>query len=172
MDLGEQLGYRFTPANRFQRLLQVVASTRGGAWVLSRVLPPADSLVQRASGSRHTLPSLLVGLPVVDLTTTGRKSGQRRTTHLIAVPHRDTLALIGTNFGQPATPAWVHNLEAEPRASVTYRGNTVEVRARLADAEETAAILAAASSYYTGWSTYDARITGRRVRVFVLETDR
>jgi deazaflavin-dependent oxidoreductase (nitroreductase family) len=109
---------------------------------------------------------------VVDLTTTGRKTGQRRTTHLIAVPHRDTLALIGTNFGQPSTPAWVLNLEAEPRARVTYRGTTVDVHARLADAEESAEIFAASSDYYAGFRTYDGRITGRRVRVFVLETER
>ena len=172
MGLGEQLGYRFRPANRLQRLLKALAASRGGARVFSRVLPPLDSLVQRATRSRHTLPGLLVGLPVVDLTTTGRKTGQRRTTHLIAVPHRDTLALIGTNFGQPSTPEWVLNLEAEPRARVTYRGTTVDVHARLADAEESAEIFAASSDYYAGFRTYDGRITGRRVRVFVLETER
>jgi deazaflavin-dependent oxidoreductase (nitroreductase family) len=48
------------------------------------------------------------------VTTTGRRSGLRRTTHLIAVPYGDTLALLGTNFGQPATPAWALNLEADP----------------------------------------------------------
>ena len=63
------------------------------------------------------------GIPVVDVTTTGRKSGQRRTTHLIAIPYTDTLALIGTNFGQPSTPAWVLNLEADPHARIAYRGH-------------------------------------------------
>ena len=86
------------------------------------------------------------------------------------MPYRDTLALIGTNFGQPSTPAWVLNLEAEPRASVAYRGASVDVQARLADPEESAEAMTASSAYYLGFRRYDGRITRRRVRVFVLET--
>ena len=170
MGLEELLSYHFPTPNRFQRLLQSLATTRAGAWLFSRTLPTMDSLVQRATGNRHTMPSLLVGLPVVDLTTTGRKSGQPRTAHLIAIPHRDTLALIGTNFGQPSTPAWVLNLEAQPHARVTYRGTSVDVRTRPAGAAETAEILAASTRYYPGYVRYQGRLDGRRLRVFVLET--
>ena len=87
-------------------------------------------MVGRVERGRTSAPAVLAGLPVLDLTTTGRKSGAPRTTHLISVPVGDTLALLGTNFGQGATPAWVLNLEAEPRASVTYKGRTLEVVAR------------------------------------------
>jgi deazaflavin-dependent oxidoreductase (nitroreductase family) len=170
MNLGEQLDYRFRPPNRMQRLIQSLASTRAGAWVLSRVLPRLDTLVHRLTRHRHSAPSLLAGLPVLDLTSTGRTSGRARTSHLIAVPHHDTLALIGTNFGQSSTPAWVLNLEVQPRAQVTYRGATVDVHARLADAEESAEIMAASSDYYVGYGRYQGRVSGRRVRVFVLET--
>ena len=168
MGLADQIGYQLPSANLAQRLVQRVAATRGGAWALSRVLPVLDSRVQLVTRGRHTLPSLLAGLPVIDLTTTGRRSGQRRTTHLIAAPYGGTLALIGTNFGQRSTPAWVRNLEAEPRAEVGYRGATAEVVARLADDAEAADILAAAERFYVGFGKYPDRITERRLRVFVL----
>ncbi len=92
--------------------------------------PTMDRIVSRVSGGRTSVPRLMAGLPVLVLTTTGRRSGQPRASHLIAVPFADTLALIGTNFGQPHTPAWVLNLEAQPRAAVTYRGVTRDVVAR------------------------------------------
>jgi deazaflavin-dependent oxidoreductase (nitroreductase family) len=125
--------------------------------------------VQRATGQRHSAPGLLAGLPVVDLTTTGRRSGHARTTHLIAVPHEDTLALLGTNFGQPATPAWALNLEADPAATLSYRGRSVPVVARPVTGAEEAAVLAHAERLYVGYRRYQSRITGRRLRVFVLE---
>lgn len=56
-----------------QRALQALAATRGGARVFARVLPPLDTWVERLTHGRHTVPGLLVGLPVVDLTTTGRR---------------------------------------------------------------------------------------------------
>ena len=115
------------------------------------------------------MPELLAGLPVVDVTTTGRRSGLRRTTHLIAVPYGDTLALLGTNFGQPATPAWVLNLEADPRATLRHRGTTLEAVARPATEEERESVLAGSTEVYGGYLAYQARITGRRLRIFLLE---
>ena len=169
MSVAEDLDSRFTPANRAQRALQALVASRAGAWVFARVLPTLDTWVQRLTHHRHTVPSLLAGLPVVDLTTTGRRSGLPRTTHLIAIPHGDTLALLGTNFGQQATPAWALNLEAEPRAGLSYRGATVQVVARPASAAEQGDILARSEQLYVGYRRYQTRITGRRLRVFVLE---
>ncbi len=169
MGVAEDLGYRFTPANAVQRALQELVASRGGAWVFSRILPTLDSWMQRLTRCRHTVPSLLAGLPVVDLTTTGRRSGLPRTTHLIAIPHRDSLALIGSNFGQPSTPSWVLNLEAEPAASLAYRGTLLPVVARPASEVEQAEVLARSEQVYRGYRTYQARITGRRLRIFLLE---
>ena len=125
----------------------------------------------RLTKGRHSAPSLLAGLAVVDVTTTGRKSGQRRTSHLIATPYAGTLALLGTNFGQPATPAWVLNLEADPRATVTYRGTSREVTARPATPSETDEVFALAGEFYPGYLSYRERVgETRRIRAFVLET--
>jgi deazaflavin-dependent oxidoreductase (nitroreductase family) len=116
------------------------------------------------------VPELLAGLPVLDLTTTGRRSGRPRTSHLISVPIDDTLAVLGTNFGQPATPAWVLNLEADPHATVRYRDRTAEVTARPATEAEFARVLAASGPVYPGYRKYQQRIgDSRRLRIFLLE---
>jgi deazaflavin-dependent oxidoreductase (nitroreductase family) len=169
MGLAADLGYHHRPANRVQRGVQALGSSRVGAWVFSRTLRHLDTAVARVSRGRQSAPQLLAGLPVLDLTTTGRKSGQSRTSHLISIPIGDDLALLGTNFGQPSTPAWVLNLEADPRASVTYRGRTLPVLARPATDAERASVMERSRGIYGGYEKYQRRINGRRVRVFVVE---
>jgi deazaflavin-dependent oxidoreductase (nitroreductase family) len=169
MGLADDLGYRHDRANAFQRSVQAFASTRPGAWVFSKLLRRIDDLVVRASRGRTSAPEVLAGLPVLDLTTTGRKSGQPRTSHLIAVPYEGTLALLGTNFGQSPTPAWALNLEAEPRATVTHHGRSTEVLARPATEAEQEAVLSGSATVYGGYLKYQQRIAGRRLRIFVLE---
>ena len=169
MGLAEDLDYRVRPATAAHRAAQVVVASRAGSRLVSRFLPPLDTGVQRLTRHRHSAPSLIVGLPVLDVTTTGRRSGLARTSHLIAIPYGSTLALVGTNFGRRETPAWVLNLEAQPRATVSYRGTTVEVVARQASDEELAEVLTLSERVYVGYRRYQNRITGRRLRVFVLE---
>jgi deazaflavin-dependent oxidoreductase (nitroreductase family) len=167
--LAADLGYRIPHPNALQRSVQAFASTRPGAWTSSKVLRHADDLVGRLSEGRTSAPELLAGLPVLEITTTGRRTGAPRRTHLIAVPYADTLAVLGTNFGQRSTPAWVLNLEADPRLHVRFRGRALDALARPADEDERAAVLRASSEVYGGYLRYQARITGRRVRVFLIE---
>ena len=170
MGLASDLGYSHRTSNPVFRLTRVFAGTAPGAWVFSRLLRHLDDLVGRISGGRRSAPELLAGLAVLDVTTTGRKSGQRRTSHLIATPYDDTLALLGTNFGQESTPAWALNLEAEPRATVTYRNAERDVVARPATPEETDRIFALAGQFYPGYLHYRSRVgSTRRIRAFVLE---
>jgi deazaflavin-dependent oxidoreductase (nitroreductase family) len=168
--LAADLGYSHATANPLHRLVRAGAGTRAGGWVFSRSLRHLDDLVGRLSRGRQSAPGLLAGLAVLDVTTTGRKSGQRRTSHLIATPYDGTLALLGTNFGQPSTPAWALNLEADPRATVTYRNVSRDVTARPATPAETEQIFALAGEFYPGYLHYRERIGAtRRIRAFVLE---
>jgi deazaflavin-dependent oxidoreductase (nitroreductase family) len=170
MSLVADLGYEFRPPNRAQRLLQAVASSRPGAWFFARTAPTLDTWVDSLSRGRTSLSMLLAGLPVLHVTTTGRKSGQPRRTHLVAIPLGGSLALIGSNFGQPATPAWALNLEADPRATATYRGRSVAVLARKAGEAEFDEVLRLAAPLYGGYAAYRRRIGDRRrLRIFVLE---
>lgn len=171
MGLATDLGYSHRPPNAFQRAMQAFGSTRGGAWFFSKTLAPVDRVLHRVGDGGTSLPTLLAGLPVLMVTTTGRRSGQARTTPLIAVPVGDDLALLGTNFGQGSTPAWVLNLEADPDAEVEYDGTAVSVVARPADPDERTAVWDRASGVYGGYDKYQQRISGREIRVFVLEAD-
>jgi deazaflavin-dependent oxidoreductase (nitroreductase family) len=169
MGLAAELGYTFSRPRLLQRLVQRFAATTAGGWVFSRTLRHLDDVVTRVSGGRTSAPALLAGLPVLEVTTTGRRSGRRRTSHLIAVPLGDDLALLGTNFGQPRTPAWVLNLEADERATVCYRDRSVDVAARAATPAEADEVMLSADGVYPGYRRYRERVTGRRVRIFVLE---
>ncbi len=170
MGLAADLGYTHHSANPLHRLIRWGAGTRAGGWVFAHSLRHLDDLVGRLTRGRHSAPSLLAGLAVLDLTTTGRRSGQRRTSHLIATPYAGTLALLGTNFGQGSTPAWVLNLEADPRATVTYQGVSREVTARPATPGETDEVFALAGEFYPGYLSYRERVgSSRRIRAFVLE---
>ncbi len=169
MGVATDLGYRHKKVNRFQEVMQSFGSTTVGAWFFSKTLVHLDRACNKVTGGRTSMPQLLAGLPVMFVTTTGRKSGQPRTTPLISVPSGDTLALIGTNFGQAATPSWVFNLEADPRAQVRYKDHELALTTRPATDEERAAVWSTASTVYPGYNKYQERITGRAIRIFILE---
>ena len=119
MGLAGELSYKYPPPNVVHHALQALAASRAGAWIFSNTLARTDRFLSRFSHGRVTVPEIVARLPVLVLTSTGRKTGEPRQTHLTAVPFSDTLALVGTNFGQARTPSWVLNLETDPRAAVT-----------------------------------------------------
>jgi deazaflavin-dependent oxidoreductase (nitroreductase family) len=167
--LIDQLGYRIPEANRLQRLVWKVSSSRPGAWLFAKSLHHIDRLVLRLSRERVTVPGVLAGLPVLTLASTGARSGQRREVPLVGVPTGDQIAVIGTRFGQPRTPGWYFNLRAEPRAEVGYRGRTVPVVAREAEGDEREAVWARGCQIYAGYQAYARRLDHRQIHVMVLE---
>jgi deazaflavin-dependent oxidoreductase (nitroreductase family) len=172
MGLAAALSYRHRPPRAVHRAFQRFGSTRAGAWSFAKILPPLDRLAHRLSKGRTSMPALLAGLPVLMVSTTGRNSGKTRASPLIAVPLGEDLALIGTNFGQARTPAWVYNLEAQPRGTAEYRGRRCPFVARPATDDERAAVWRAGSGIYGGYDKYQERIRGRVIRIFVLEDHR
>jgi deazaflavin-dependent oxidoreductase (nitroreductase family) len=167
--LAEDLNYAIPAPNPLQRSVQAIVSTRPGAWVLSKTLPAMDRTVARLTAGRSSVSELGAGLPIVVLTTTGRKSGLPRNSQLIAIPFGEALAVIGTNYGTASTPAWVLNLEADPRATLAHEATAVDVAARAATEAERVQILARSATIYGGYAKYLSRISGRQVRIFVLE---
>lgn len=167
--LQEALGYELAYPNPLQRAAQRGAATRMGAWALSKTLQPLDTATLRLTGGRQTVSSLVAAVPVITLHTTGARSGLRRANPLIGIPLDGTLGVIGTNYAQRATPGWVHNLEANPRADVTYRTSTAPVLARPADADEAELLFTRGTGLYPGFEAYRTRIEHRPIRAFVLD---
>jgi deazaflavin-dependent oxidoreductase (nitroreductase family) len=159
----------FDRANAFQRFLRRFAASGPGSWLFARVLHHIDRPVHRLTHGRYTFASLVAGLPVVMLTTTGAKSGRPRTVPVLGIPAADGLAIIASNFGQDRHPGWYHNLRAKPEADVVVDGDHRHVRAVQAEGERRARIWQEGLRVYPGFDQYERRATQRRISVFLLE---
>jgi deazaflavin-dependent oxidoreductase (nitroreductase family) len=167
--LISQLDYEVTDANAIQRVIQKVAASRPGAWVFQRTIYPIDKALFRLTKGRLTVPGLMAGLPVIMITTTGARTGKHRTMPLVGIPMDDDLAVIGSNYGQKATPGWVYNLRAKPQATVDHRSKSVEVVARPATTAEIERAFEVGAGFYGGFPKYRARAAHREIEVFILE---
>jgi len=76
------------------------------------------------------------GQPVLALTTTGRRSGESRTTVVAYLEHGDAYAVAAMNLGSDQHPAWCLNLRADPDAWVEVSGERRAVQAREATGDE------------------------------------
>jgi deazaflavin-dependent oxidoreductase (nitroreductase family) len=159
----------FDQANPVQRLLRRFAASGPGSWLFARILDHLDKPVYRLTRGKHTFANLVSGLPVVMLTTTGAKSGQRRTVPLLGLPTPRGMAVIASNFGQARHPAWYHNLRADPHGELSVGRATERVQAVEVDGEERDRIWQQGLAVYPGWSQYEVRASHRRIRVLVLE---
>jgi deazaflavin-dependent oxidoreductase (nitroreductase family) len=106
--------------------------------------------------------------PVLLLTATGRRSGEPRTVPVVFLADGNRQIVIGSNAGHARTPAWSHNLQANPDAEVQIGGRRHRVRARVAEGEERAQLWRKVNSMYEGFDSYDAN-TARDIAVFVLD---
>src|SRR3954451_12418316 len=71
----------------------------------------------------------LAGCPVLLLTTTGRRSGKQRTTALLYLADGDRLVVVASRGGDDLSPAWYHNLHANPGVTVQTGRNARPMRA-------------------------------------------
>jgi deazaflavin-dependent oxidoreductase (nitroreductase family) len=118
--------------------------------------------------SRGRLMGKIGKAPVLLLTSTGRRSGQLRVTPVCYLADGDRLIVIGSNAGNERTPAWSHNLKANPESEVEVGGERRKVRARVAEGDERAELWRRSNEQYAGFDAYEAR-TSRDIRLFVLE---
>ncbi len=111
-----------------------------------------------------------MGMPVIELTTTGRKSGQPRTAMLTApLVEGDTYVIVASRGGDDTHPAWFLNLRDEPRVSVVIKGGAPETRlARVASTDERARMWPLITSRYRNYAGYQQR-TEREIPLVLLE---
>ncbi|HET9600709.1 MAG TPA: nitroreductase family deazaflavin-dependent oxidoreductase [Acidimicrobiales bacterium] len=138
-----------------------------GKDLMARVVTGAHEAVFRASGGR--LLGSFGGMPVLVLTTVGRKSGQPRST-MLTVPVRDgeRLVLVASYGGDDRHPAWFLNLRDNPDVTVTMDGRTRPMRARVASPEEKADLWPRVVAAYQGYGGYQSR-TSREIPVVIVE---
>lgn len=133
----------------------------------AKVLNLTHRLIRTVSGGR--LGGTAFGMPVVELHTTGRTSGQRRSTMLTA-PLRDDerVVLVASKGGDDRHPDWYRNLVANPDVELTIEGKTRPMRARTASSEERAELWPQIVAAYKGYAGYQRR-TDRAIPVVVCE---
>lgn len=111
----------------------------------------------------------LLGMLVVDLKTTGAKSGQPRSSMLTSpVQEGDKIVLVASRGGDPQHPGWYHNIRANPDVEVRMRGGTKKMRARVATPEEKARLWPDVVKKYKGYGQYQTRTT-REIPLVILE---
>jgi deazaflavin-dependent oxidoreductase (nitroreductase family) len=165
--MGEPISY--DRANPVQKVLRRFAASGPGSWLFAKVLHRIDRPVHRITRGRYTFASLVSGIPVVMLTTTGARSGQPRTVPVLGIPTDGTVAVIASNFGQRRSPGWYHNLRHDADAEVMIEGTRRRVHAVEAEGERRSQIWAEGLRVYPGFDQYERRAAHRRIVVFVLE---
>lgn len=93
------------------------------------------------------------------LHTTGAKSGQPRVSPLAYFRIDGKLIIIGSFAGAPVSPAWVHNLRANPHARVEIGTDSFDVAAHELPADERAALFDKVTAVAPGFAEYQAKTT-------------
>jgi deazaflavin-dependent oxidoreductase (nitroreductase family) len=155
----------------YRRVLLKLGEQHWFGGLTNKVVAPADAFLYSRSGGRLSL--MHVGnrrgaLQTLLLTTTGRKSGQQRTTPVLYLEHGDSVVVVASNFGAERHPAWSANLRADPNATIQVRNRHSRVRARRATEEEKEALWPQLLEVYPTWEVYRGK-TDRSFRAFFLE---
>jgi deazaflavin-dependent oxidoreductase (nitroreductase family) len=119
---------------------------------------------------RHTggaIAGRIYGNPVLLLTTTGRKTGKKRTTPLAYLNDDDTMIIIGGSAGGVEHPAWWLNLQANPEAEVQVGRRTLRVRATEATQQEQQRLWSRYPSMQARFAFMQRRMS-RKIPVIVL----
>lgn len=134
-----------------------------GAWMLEH----GHRTLLKLTGGRF--PRTILGMQPVELHTTGRKSGLRRSTMLTApILDEKHLVLVASKGGHRDHPDWYKNLTANPDVEITLNGETRSMRAHTASPEEKAEIWPTIVATYKGYAGYQ-RNTDRDIPVVILE---
>jgi len=139
------------------------------SWFYTRALHRIDRATWRLTGGRALFSALISGLPVLQLTTRGARSGQLRTLPLLGIPDGDAVVVIGSNYGQRRNPGWVFNLRAHPAARIRFEGRERDIVARELTGAARDEAYERGIAVYPGWIAYRRRAAPRVIPVFRLE---
>ena len=109
------------------------------------------------------------GMRVIELVTTGRRSGKERATMLTApIAEHGRYVLVASFGGDDRNPAWYHNLCANPQVRVTAGGSTSAMTARVASEAEKVELWPRIVAAFRQYDSYQQR-TSRPIPVVILE---
>ena len=107
------------------------------------------------------------GAPTLLLTTTGRHSGEPRTSALIFGRDGDDYLVVASMGGAPRHPSWYLNVTANPAAEIQVRVDRIPVVARTASDDEKPGLWRIMTNVWPNYDVYQTR-TDRSIPVVVL----
>lgn len=141
---------------------------------------PSDLVLKAMNAIHRTVLSVSGGragwaawdMPVLKLTTTGRRTGRARTVMLTSpLQECTTLVVVASRGGDDKPPAWLLNLQEAPEVTVSLQGEpTVRMRARVATAEERRRLWPLVVADHRNYAAYQSR-TKREIALVLLEPE-
>jgi len=132
---------------------------------LLKVMIPVNIFLYKLTGG--AVGGTVRGLPVLLLTTTGRKSGKSRTVPLGYLKDGATYVIIASYAGQPKNPAWFFNLQDHPEATIQVKRLEMRVNAETANPEKRGELWARLMQVAPGYANYQER-TDREIPMVIL----
>ena len=118
--------------------------------------------------SKGQIGNSFLGVPVLLLTTTGRKSGKKRTQPLYYLEEEERFILVASNAGNKSDPAWLLNLKSHPEAAADVLGEHIKMSGRIATKEEKAELWPKLIHLFPKWQMMEDR-SERSFKVVILE---
>ena len=124
-----------------------------------KTMNAAHRLLLKVSGGK--LGNKFGGMPSLELTTIGRKSGEPRSVMLTApIVDGDTLVVVASRGGDPTHPAWFLNLRDNPAVEVSLQnGPRRPMKASVASADERAELWPRVTAAFDGYASYQRKTT-------------
>jgi deazaflavin-dependent oxidoreductase (nitroreductase family) len=139
---------------------------------------PSDFQLKTMNTIHHALLKISGGklgwnagrMPVLELTTTGRKSGQLRTVMLTSpLQEGETIVIVASRGGDDTHPAWLINLRDNPDVEVAYKGAKKQpMHARIASTDERARLWPLVTKSQPRYGGYQSK-TSREIPLVLLE---
>jgi deazaflavin-dependent oxidoreductase (nitroreductase family) len=133
--------------------------------ILGKTFIKGHVSLYRISGGK--LGSSIKGMPVILLTTRGRKSGEARTVPLVPFIDGDNVYVMGSMGGAPAHPAWFKNIEQTAEVEVQRGADTYTARAVVLPDAERAQVWPQVKARYPNFGEYEKK-TSRQIPVVQL----
>lgn len=152
--------------NIIKECLAWFGSTRAGAWTIINIGTRVDRWLIRVTSGRY---NSTFAWPCLLLTTTGAKTGLKRTVALLFLTDGENLVLIASKGGNTKHPAWYLNMKANSEVEVFINGQDREYLASDARGEEYDRLWQKALEVYSGYEKYRQRAGERKIPIVILK---
>lgn len=155
------------PIGQPREVLRITKAMSSPSRSRFRILWKVHKFLWRISGGR--IGNSVGNFDVLELMTTGRKTGEQRSVLLYCLPGDSGPLVAGSNLGASRDPAWVENLRVDPAARIVHGRETSEVVARFLAAEERKTQFEEFKKRSRDYTRYE-QLTDREIPVIALES--